>query len=613
MASKSLCLASAGPPARRRETNHSPASNNLKGNNRNTNSNRNKNRRQHAPMPSAGGSRKLSESALGNELSDFTLDDPLETTRGRNRGRSANHLVSFQPQHQPVHQKNEKRVRTKSSRYHGSHGKEDHVQATGQFVVLDTAKLEKIPFMQNPNLAVPWKYVEAIKFHTNEPTMCPICLSPPIAAKAGRCGHAHCYSCILHLISIAQLDKKAQCPICHCGVKRDELRSIISGEETMPKSGVKLDFVKMTCSKDSINPSVVTSTDDDNDWLDRYQRLIPVSRDNLISNLLEREQAELAVQRAECEDSEIPFIEQAQDELNQRRASLELNVDLSDNSAVIESTTDDNHYFYQCANGSVIFLSSLNAKCMMHQYGSIKEAPDSLSGTVLEYEEFTMDAEIRRRFRYLAHLSDGQPFFIVHLDARDLGLSEETFLKFKDQILAKSRRKHQKDREESKAHKKFEEYYDRELYGKYTPADISLGDMDAFPSFDDSPESIEEIPKAAGANSPTWAGRENNTKPVFSSDDFFPTLGGEQPTGQSGSFWGQMKSTTQPKKYNSAPTVLDDDIDDELAYARRNNNNNLGDEIALALAAQKTEKPSESGVRGNKRGQKKKKGTKIAF
>ena len=66
------------------------------GNNRNTNSNRNKNRRQHAPMPSAGGSRKLSESALGNELSDFTLDDPLETTRGRNRGRSANHLVSFQ-------------------------------------------------------------------------------------------------------------------------------------------------------------------------------------------------------------------------------------------------------------------------------------------------------------------------------------------------------------------------------------------------------------------------------------------------------------------------------------------------------------------------------------
>ena len=88
--------------------------------------------------------------------------------------------------------------------------------------------------------------------------------------------------------------------------------------------------------------------------------------------------------------------------------------------------------------GSVIFISSLNAKCMMHQYGSIKEAPDSLSGTVLEYEEFTMDAEIRRRFRYLAHLSDGQPFFIVHLDARDLGLSEETFLKFKGKSTRKN-------------------------------------------------------------------------------------------------------------------------------------------------------------------------------
>ena len=65
-------------------------------------------------------------------------------------------------------------------------------------------------------------------------------------------------------------------------------------------------------AKDSVNPSVVASSDDDNAWLDRYQRLIPVSRDNLINNLLEREHAELAVQRAECEDSEIPFIEQEQ-------------------------------------------------------------------------------------------------------------------------------------------------------------------------------------------------------------------------------------------------------------------------------------------------------------
>jgi len=630
MASKSLCLASAGPPARRRETNHSSPSHHGKGNNRNGNSNRtkqqyNNNRQRHSqngvPMPSGG--RKLSESTLGGELADFSLDYELDNNQsGRNnrgRGRSANHLVNFTQQQQAQKSgKDQKRTRTRSSRYHGSHGKEDHVQATGQFVVLTDAALETLPFMQNPNLAVPWKYIEAIRFHTTEVTNCPICMSPPIAAKAGRCGHAHCYSCVLHLLSIAESDKGAGCPICHCGIKMDELRSIIGCTETMPKPGSKLDFVKMTCAKDSVNPSVVAqlANDDDDDWLDRYQRLIPVNRATLIANVIEREEAELTVQRDECEDSEIPFIEQAQAELAKRRESLESDHSLSTPVAPsIVSDESESHYFYQCANGSPIFISSLNAKCLMSQYGSIQLAPDQLSGTILEIDEFTMDAELRRRFRYLAHLSDGQPFFVVHLDARDLGLAEETFIKFKDQITARSRRKHQKDKEESKAHAKYEEYYDRELYGKYTPADIELADMEAFPSFDDTPDSppSSEQPQVPEA---TWAGRKQPVQ--FNADDFFPTLGEppatEATAGSSGSFWGQMKTTTTPaKKYTSTPIF---DLDDEAAYARPNNNNNIGDEIANALKQQQqaksTDQQQQQQQRG-KKGQKKKKGTKIAF
>jgi hypothetical protein len=626
MASKSLCLASAGPPARRRETNHSSSpSHHGKGNNRNGNSNRTKsqqyNKRQPHGVPMPSGGRKLSESTLGGEL-DFSLDyeldnNPSGRNNNRGRGRSANHLVNFTQQQQQAQKSgNQKRTRTRSSRYHGSHGKEDHVQATGQFVVLNDAKLETLPFMQNPNLAVPWKYIEAIRFHTTEVTNCPICLSPPIAAKAGRCGHAHCYSCVLHLLSIAESDKGAGCPICHCGIKMDELRSIIGCTETMPKPGSKLDFVKMTCAKDSVNPSVVAqlaNDDDDDDWLDRYQRLIPVNRATLIANVIEREQAELTVQRDECEDSEIPFIEQAQAELAKRRESLESDHSLATTVAPFVSDESEGHYFYQCANGSPIFISSLNAKCLMSQYGSIKSAPDQLSGTVLEIDEFTMDAELRRRFRYLAHLSDGQPFFVVHLDARDLGLAEETFIKFKDQITARSRRKHQKDKEESKAHAKYEEYYDRELYGKYTPADIELADMEAFPSFDDTPDSPPNeqpvlVPEA------TWAGRKQPVQ--FNADDFFPSLGEAPATetaGSSGSFWGQMKTTTTPaKKYTSAPPTFD--IDDEAAYARPNNNNHIGDEIANALKQQQQQaKSTDQQQQRGKKGQKKKKGTKIAF
>jgi len=64
--------------------------------------------------------------------------------------------------------------------------------------------------------------------------------------------------------------------------------------------------------------------------------------------------------------------------------------------------------------------------------------------------------ELRRRFRYLSHLADGQPFSLVLLDSKDLNLNEDTFLKFKSQIVQRQKRKVQKDKEENKAFQKFE-------------------------------------------------------------------------------------------------------------------------------------------------------------
>ena len=85
-----------------------------------------------------------------------------------------NHLLNFQsyenaPDAQSRDQ-NKRRTRTKSQRYRGSHGKEDYVQATGQFIVHESAALEFEPFLQNPNIHVPWKYIEAIRLYSQEKT-----------------------------------------------------------------------------------------------------------------------------------------------------------------------------------------------------------------------------------------------------------------------------------------------------------------------------------------------------------------------------------------------------------------------------------------------------------
>jgi hypothetical protein len=631
MASKPLCLVSAGHQARRRETNHSTNQTQNQRANRNSNSNRNKNwtgpKRQSnfqpmAPLPSAG----------KYDLVDYEDSDLISRKK---KGKSVNHLLNFQsyenaPDAQSRDQ-NKRRTRTKSQRYRGSHGKEDYVQATGQFIVHESAALEFEPFLQNPNIHVPWKYIEAIRLYSQEKTNCPICMSPPIAGKAGRCGHAHCSSCILHLINIAE--GKPQCPICHCNIVLNDLKSIICGDEIRPKINEKIELVKMKRGRDSINPVKNVPTFDAENWLDRHQRLIPVSTNDFVKNIIDIEEVQLMIQREECEDSEIPFVEQAQEMLRTRREHFQSLVskqapapttsqpvtqptiqptdDFNGNNPNLESSesdsnsdpeviaeaesaesknatnVDSDYYFYQASDGSPIFIASLNAKCLMSQYGSIMNGPEIISGAVLEIEDFTMDHELRRRFRYLSHLADGQPFSLVLLDSKDLNLNEDTFLKFKSQIVQRQKRKVQKDKEENKAFQKFEEFYDRELYGKYAPAEISLSSHEMFPDFEEDlaaalDQSLAEVSSAPAQpptqmSSPTWVSRP---KPIVTNDEYFPSLTGGAPTaimsGQTGSFWGKPSVMPKSPKENNVS---------DLECGRPSTAQDIGSDIAQAIEA----------------------------
>merc|ERR1711970_675461 len=104
---------------------------------------------------------------------------------------------------------------------------------------------------------------------------------------------------------------------------------------------------------------------------------------------------------------------------------------------------------------------------------------------MLEIDDYTMESEVRRRFRYLSHLSLGEAFSLAYVDADGLGLTPETFEKHRIQIQQRKKKLKQKDRDEKKAHKLCEEYYDREILGKFKPADISLSSHEMFPDFNE--------------------------------------------------------------------------------------------------------------------------------
>jgi len=106
-------------------------------------------------------------------------------------------------------------------------------------------------------------------------------------------------------------------------------------------------------------------------------------------------------------------------------------------------------------------------------------------------------------------------------------------------------------------------------------------------------------------SSPTWVSRP---KPIITNDEYFPSLTGGAPTaivsGQTGSFWG--KPSVMPKSPKENP---------DLECGRPSTAQDIGSDIAQAIeAASNAAKKSDGpGSTKPKRGQKKKKGTKIAF
>jgi len=49
-------------------------------------------------------------------------------------------------------------------------GKEDYLQSTAQFVINENCELEIAPFQSDPDLPVPWKFIEVVRLFGQEET-----------------------------------------------------------------------------------------------------------------------------------------------------------------------------------------------------------------------------------------------------------------------------------------------------------------------------------------------------------------------------------------------------------------------------------------------------------
>jgi len=145
------------------------------------------------------------------------------------------------------------------------------------------------------------------------------------------------------------------------------------------------------------------------------------------------------------------------------------------------------YYFYQAEDDQNIFINSLNARCLIEEYGSLENAPKTIIGQILDFESFSMTKELRRRYRYLSHLPLSCEFVICEMMLRPPVLSKQTihnFMgEFKKRKAARLKRSEEQRKHDMRANAELSREAGFRVYHTDEPdIEIDLADMEAFPS-----------------------------------------------------------------------------------------------------------------------------------
>jgi hypothetical protein len=138
-------------------------------------------------------------------------------------------------------------------------------------------------------------------------------------------------------------------------------------------------------------------------------------------------------------------------------------------------------YFYQAADGQHIYLHSLNARCMIKEYGSWENCPDFITASIVDLEGISMNSELRRRLRYLNHLPLTCEFKVAELDLKPPLLSDVTLENMADEIEKRQRARQKKIRDERRKMKKMQDSENRKM-GFYPDMRVNLQSSRHFPS-----------------------------------------------------------------------------------------------------------------------------------
>ncbi|KAJ3297734.1 RING finger protein 10 [Borealophlyctis nickersoniae] len=193
---------------------------------------------------------------------------------------SMNHLLNFQlPPRQRHVPGPSPASRARKGVVYEPYNKERFVNANFRFIMNESGDYTVNLF--DPDIIVDWKDIVQVVIPITKPPSCPICLSPPTAAQATKCGHVYCWSCILHYLHLGE-KKWRKCPICYEAIYAKDLKSArFAMMEEVGKASLKRPVkVNMVLMQRALNSTVALPRSAYHTWSD-INRSAPPSVTNV--------------------------------------------------------------------------------------------------------------------------------------------------------------------------------------------------------------------------------------------------------------------------------------------------------------------------------------------
>lgn len=542
--------------------------------------------------------------------------------------------------------------------------KENFLQANCQFLVRSAGDYSAHAY--NPDRLVEWDLVEQIHIRVaGEFPSCPICLSPPSAAKMTKCGHIFCWPCLLHYLALSD-NQSRKCPICYEQIAKEDLKSVVSTQWNDAIIGEEVEMQLMFRKKGVFQAMPLMCRNGAAfDWETLFAKFIMLTPEQVDRTILQREYAELQ-ERFEEEKGcpEVCFVEQAFQELETRKSNTcprKTTVDAEvqklagalnlpnlgwnsedsvqsvdgllspetqssgsylacDDQEQHSETNDDFFYFYQAIHGENIFLHPLNMAMLWKAFGNDPIAwPQVLQLRVIDKENVVMMDDMRKRLKFLNHLPITTGVQLVEVDLKQPIISADVEAEFSAQVEARKKKRIKRAKDEKRRERKHEEE-ERKRNMRPCP---QIGSIQEFPAYDYDEGELDVLaPLMEDAGQLGRRSDDDDRLSVDSAYSYSSSPGGfsfakvaSQPSSSAGTtsvVWGRPVTRTVLPTAAIEKPCTDGEGDPEEASFVPTYRMSMSDAIAKAFAnvqvqvKEESNNPSGSNAAGKKKGRKNK-------